>query len=32
MNTGFTLQVADFVNDGDKIVIDTRTNEFVKRV
>ena len=30
--TGFTLQVADFVNDGDKIVIDTRTNEFVKRV
>ena len=30
--TGFTITVADFVKTGDKIEIDTRTNEFRKRV
>lgn len=30
--TGFTITVADFVQTGDKIEIDTRTNEFKKRV
>ena len=30
--TGFEIQVPDFVNIGDKIEIDTRTNEFKKRV
>ena len=30
--TGFTISVADFVKTGDKIEIDTRTNEFKKRV
>ena len=31
INTGFELPVAAFVDDGDKIEIDTRTNEFKKR-
>ncbi len=30
--TGFEISVADFVKTGDKIEIDTRTNEFKKRV
>lgn len=30
--TSFTISVADFVKTGDKIEIDTRTNEFKKRV
>lgn len=30
--TGFTLSVPEFVKTGDKIEIDTRTNEFKKRV
>ncbi|MGN1393773.1 MAG: elongation factor P [Succinivibrionaceae bacterium] len=30
--TGFTISVADFVKTGDRIEIDTRTNEFKKRV
>lgn len=30
--TGYEMQVPDFVNIGDKIEIDTRTNEFKKRV
>ena len=30
--TGFEIQVPDFVNISDKIEIDTRTNEFKKRV
>lgn len=30
--TGYEIQVPDFVNIGDKIEIDTRTNEFKKRV
>lgn len=30
--TGYTIQVPEFVNIGDKIEIDTRTNEFKKRV
>ena len=30
--TGYELSVPDFVNIGDKIEIDTRTNEFRKRV
>lgn len=30
--TGYTLSVPDFVKNGDKIEIDTRTNEFKKRV
>lgn len=30
--TKFTISVADFVKTGDKIEIDTRTNEFKKRV
>ena len=30
--TGYTISVPDFVNIGDKIEIDTRTNEFKKRV
>ncbi len=32
VGTDFTLSVPDFVNIGDKIEIDTRTNEFKKRV
>ncbi len=32
INTGFELPVAAFVEIGDKIEIDTRTNEFKKRV
>ena len=31
LSTGFELQVAAFVEIGDKIEIDTRTNEFKKR-
>jgi len=31
INTGFELAVAAFVEIGDKIEIDTRTNEFKKR-
>ncbi len=31
ISTGFELQVAAFVEIGDKIEIDTRTNEFKKR-
>ena len=31
INTGFELPVAAFINIGDKIEIDTRTNEFKKR-
>ena len=30
--TGYVLSVPDFVKTGDKIEIDTRTNEFKKRV
>ena len=30
--TGYEINVPDFVNIGDKIEIDTRTNEFKKRV
>jgi elongation factor P len=30
--TGFEVQVAAFVDIGDKIEIDTRTNEFKRRV
>jgi elongation factor P len=30
--TGYEISVPDFVNIGDKIEIDTRTNEFKKRV
>ncbi|MDD6318008.1 MAG: elongation factor P [Succinatimonas hippei] len=30
--TGYTLSVPEFVKTGDKIEIDTRTNEFKKRV
>ena len=30
--TGFQVTVADFVETGDKIEIDTRTNEFKKRI
>ena len=30
--TGYVISVPDFVNIGDKIEIDTRTNEFRKRV
>ena len=30
--TGYEISVADFVKTGDKIEIDTRTNEFKKRV
>ena len=30
--TGYVISVPDFVNIGDKIEIDTRTNEFKKRV
>jgi elongation factor P len=29
--TGYVLSVPEFVNNGDKIEIDTRTNEFKKR-
>ena len=32
INTGFELPVAAFIDIGDKIEIDTRTNEFKKRV
>jgi elongation factor P len=32
LSTGFELPVAAFVDIGDKIEIDTRTNEFKKRV
>ena len=32
INTGFELPVAAFIEIGDKIEIDTRTNEFKKRV
>lgn len=32
INTGFELPVAAFIEIGDKIEIDTRTNEFRKRV
>jgi elongation factor P len=31
INTGFELQVPAFIETGDKIEIDTRTNEFRKR-
>jgi len=31
INTGFELPVAAFIEIGDKIEIDTRTNEFKKR-
>ena len=31
LNTGFELPVAAFIDIGDKIEIDTRTNEFKKR-
>jgi elongation factor P len=31
LNTGFELPVAAFIEIGDKIEIDTRTNEFKKR-
>jgi elongation factor P len=31
INTGFELAVAAFIEIGDKIEIDTRTNEFKKR-
>ena len=30
--TGFTLDVPAFVNTGDKIEIDTRTNEYRSRI
>ncbi len=32
VETGFTLQVPLFVNNGDKIKIDTRTGEYLSRV
>ena len=32
MGTGFEIPVSAFVNTGDKIEIDTRTDEFKKRV
>ena len=32
LNTGFELPVAAFIEIGDKIEIDTRTNEYKKRV
>lgn len=32
LETGFTVQVPLFVNEGDTIVIDTRTGEYVSRV
>jgi elongation factor P len=31
MNTGIQTQVPLFVNIGDKLKIDTRTNEYVSR-
>ena len=31
LETGFTLQVPLFINTGDKIQIDTRTGEYLKR-
>jgi elongation factor P len=31
INTGFELPVASFIEIGDKIEIDTRSNEFKKR-
>lgn len=32
LETGFTLQVPLFVNNGDKIRVDTRTGEYMERV
>lgn len=32
LETGFTLQVPLFVNQGDKIRVDTRTGEYMERV
>ena len=31
LETGFSLQVPLFINTGDKIQIDTRTGEYLKR-
>ncbi|MCI5150258.1 MAG: elongation factor P, partial [Candidatus Electrothrix sp. MAN1_4] len=32
VETGFQLQVPPFVNEGDKIQIDTRSGEYITRV
>jgi len=31
LSNGHELQVSDFVNTGDKVVIDTRTGEYKSR-
>jgi elongation factor P len=32
LETGYTLNVPLFVNEGDKIRVDTRTGEYMERV
>ena len=32
LETGFTLQVPLFINEGDNIKIDTRSGEYIERV
>ncbi|HDM10216.1 MAG TPA: elongation factor P, partial [Desulfobacteraceae bacterium] len=32
VETGYVLRVPPFVNEGDRITIDTRTGEYVTRV
>ncbi|MBQ3502111.1 MAG: elongation factor P, partial [Clostridia bacterium] len=32
VETGYTIQVPLFVNEGDKVRIDTRTGEYMERV
>ena len=32
LETGYTLQVPMFINEGDRIRVDTRTGEYMERV
>jgi len=32
LETGYTIQVPPFVNEGEKIRVDTRTGNYVERV
>ncbi|MEQ8162910.1 MAG: elongation factor P, partial [Smithellaceae bacterium] len=32
LQTGYTIQVPTFVNEGEKIRVDTRTGEYLTRV
>jgi elongation factor P len=32
LETGYNLRVPPFVNEGEKITVDTRTGEYVTRV